>query len=205
MNRTPIWCLSCTLSWLIVAAAAATAAQPDPGAAVSLDQLMAELRGVQHVQARYIERRTIAALRAPIETSGTLLYDAPDRLVKTSEPVANRAADRLAINGNRLTIDRGDGKAPVVLMLNEHPEVGVLVESIRATLAGDAVALRRNFDISLAGTIGGWQVVLQPHDPAQRAMLQWVRITGAAERISAIDTQTTDGNHAEMAIVDQKP
>ncbi len=178
---------------------------PGAGAAVSLDQIMAVLRGVRQVQARYVEHRTLQALRAPIESTGTLIYSAPDRLVKATDPAANGAADRLAIDGNQLTIDRGHGATPIVLMLDEHPEVGVLVESIRATLAGDAAALRRTFDIALAGTLAGWQIVLQPHDPTQRAILQWMRITGAGERITEIDTQATDGDHAEMAITDQTP
>jgi hypothetical protein len=179
------------------------AAQPD--ATVSLDQLMMALHSVRHVDARYMEHRTLRALRTPIETRGTLRFDAPDRLEKATDPAADGTTDRLTIDGNRLTIDRGHGARPVVLMLNEHPEIGVLIESIRATLAGDGAALRRTFDISLAGPLSHWQLVLQPHDPAQRTILQWMRITGYDTRITAIDTQTGDGDHSEMAIVQQGP
>ena len=179
------------------------AAQPEGG--VSLDQLMATLRAVRHVDARYVEHRTLQALRGPIETSGTLRYDAPDRLEKATDPTASRAVDRLTIQGDQLTIDRGAGTAPVVLTLNEHPEIGVLVESIRATLAGDGGALRRIFDVSLAGTVDGWQLVLQPHDPSQRVILRWMRITGYGPRIAEIDTQDGDGDHSEMTIVNAAP
>ena len=176
------------------------AVQADAGSSVSLDQLMTALGAVRHVEARYTERRTLRALTTPIETHGTLRFDAPDHLEKAADPGADGAPDRLAIDGNRLTIDRGDGKPPVLLMLNEHPEIGVLVESLRATLSGDAAALRRSFDISLAGTIDHWQIVLQPHDSAQRQVLQWMRITGYAQRITAINSQDGDGDHAEMTI-----
>lgn len=180
------------------------ATQPD-GANASLDQIMAILHKVRHVEARYVERRTLYALRTPLETRGTLRFDAPDRLEKAMDPQANGSAERLTIKGSQLTIDRGRGAAPVVLMLNEHPDIGVLVESIRATLAGDADALRRMFDISLAGTVNGWQLVLQPHDAAQRAVLQWMRITGYAGRIAAIDTQDGGGDHSEMTILEPTP
>ncbi len=172
---------------------------------MSLDQLMAALHTVRHVDARYVEHRTLRALRTPIETRGTLHFDAPDRLDKVTDPAADGTTDRLAIDGNRLTIDRGHGAPPVVLMLNEHPEIGVLIESIRATLSGDSAALRRTFDVSIAGPLSNWQLVLQPHDPAQRALLQWMRITGYDTRITAIDTQSGDGDHSEMAIVQQAP
>ncbi len=184
----------------ICAALQAHAAQPDDSAGASLDQIMAALRAVRHVEARYVERRTLHALRTPLETRGTLRFDAPDRLEKAADPQASGTAERLAIKGNQLTIDRGRGAAPVVLMLNEHPEIGVLVESIRATLSGDADALRRIFDVSLAGRVSGWQLVLQPRDTAQRGFLRWMRITGHAGRITAIDAQDGDGDHSEMTI-----
>jgi hypothetical protein len=196
--------IRCALLAIIAALSpSAYAAQPD--AAVSLDQLMATLRTVRHVDGRYVERRTVHALRTPIETHGTLRFDAPDRLEKATDPAGNGASERLTIKGDQLTIDRGLGAAPVVLMLDEHPEIGVLVASIRATLAGDAVVLRQAFDISIAGTNSSWQLVLQPHNPAQREILQWMRITGYADRISKIDSQEANGDHAEMTIQEPAP
>jgi hypothetical protein len=197
--RRTIWCTLVA----VVALGSARAAPTDSG--VTLDQLMATLRTVRHVDARYVERRTLHALRTPIETRGTLRFDAPDQLEKASDPGGNGAGDRLSIKGDQLTIDRGHGEAPVVLMLNEHPEIGVLIESIRATLSGDGAALRRIFDITLAGTVERWEIVLQPHDPTQREILQWMRIDGIAARITTIDTQSGDGDHAEMTIEDRAP
>jgi hypothetical protein len=187
----------------VLAAGPVRAAQTDPG--ITLDQLMAALHTVQHVDARYVEHRTLRALQTPIETHGSLRFDAPGRLEKATDPAVDGTTDRLTIDGNRLTIDRGHGAPPVVLMLNEHPGIGVLVESIRATLAGDGVALRRAFDVALAGTLSHWQIVLQPRDPARRAILQWMRITGYDTRITAIDTQNGDGDHVEMTIVERLP
>jgi hypothetical protein len=194
----------CALS-AVLAAFPIRVAQSDGGGSLSLDQLMTTLRTVRHVEARYVERRTLHALRTPIESRGRLRFDAPDQLEKASDAAPNGAGDRLTIKGDQLTIDRGTGAAPVVMNLDEHPEIGVLVESIRATLSGDGAALRRTFDISLAGTVSHWQLVLQPHNPAQREILQWMRITGYAERVSAIDSESGDGDHSEMTIVDQRP
>lgn len=197
--------LSGCLFLTIAAALPVGAAQPDHAGSLSLEQLMATLRTVQHVDASYIERRTLRALRTPIETHGTLRFDAPDQLEETTDAAGQGMAKRLRISGNRLTIDRGPNAAPVVLMLNEHPEIEVLIESIRATLAGDGATLRRTFDISLAGAVDHWQLVLQPHNPAQRGVLQWTRITGYGNRIAAVETQEGDGDHAEMTIQDRTP
>jgi hypothetical protein len=184
-------------------APALQATQTGSTAPVTLEQLMAVLRSVPHVAARYIEHRTLRVLRTPIETRGSLRFDAPGRLEKTTDPAANGAAERLMIDGDRLTIDRGSGTRPVVLALHEHPEIGVLVESIRATLSGDGDALRRSFSITPSGTLSHWQLVLQPLDPAQHTLLQWMRVSGYAERITAIETANGEGDRSEMTIVEQ--
>jgi hypothetical protein len=172
-------------------------------AQLSLAQLMATLNSVRHVEARYIEHRTLQALRTPLETRGTLRFEAPDRLEQVTDPGTNGVSERMTIKGNQLTIDRGAGRAPVVLAVNEHPEIGLLVDSIRALLSGDGEALRRTFDITPSGTLSHWQLVLQPRDPARPKMLLWMRVTGYGARITGIDTQQGNGDHSEMSIVEQ--
>jgi hypothetical protein len=172
---------------------------------ITLDQLMGALRTVRHVDARYVERRYLHVLRTPIETRGDLHFDAPDHLEKAADAPPDGAAERLRIDGDRLTIDRGAGASTVVLSLAAHPEIGVLVESIRATLSGDTEALRRTFDLTIAGTLSQWELVLQPRDPAERQILQWMRIDGHGARITAIETQEHDCDRSEMTIVERTP
>jgi hypothetical protein len=187
----------------LACAQAAHAGQADSNVPVTLDELMTTLRSVRHVEARYIERRTLHVLRTPIETRGSLRFSAPAHLEKATDPAADGSVERLTIDGDRLTIERGTAGSPIVLTLHEHPEIGVLVESIRATLSGDADALRRIFEVTPSGTLDHWQLVLQPREPAQRALLQWMRLSGYGERITAIDTANGEGDHAEMTIVEQ--
>jgi Outer membrane lipoprotein carrier protein LolA-like len=185
--------------------AQADAAQTGSGTPVTLDRIMATVSTVRHVAARYVEHRYLHVLRTPIETRGWLRFDAPAHLEKATDPATDGAAEKLTIDGDRLTIARGNGAAPVVLSLHEHPEIGVLVESVRATLSGDSSALRRIFDVTPSGTLSHWQLVLQPRDPAQHAMLQWMRVSGYAERITTIETANGEGDRSEMAIVEQTP
>jgi hypothetical protein len=167
---------------------------------VTWDQIMATLRTVRHVNARYVEHRYLHILRTPIEMRGALHFNAPDHL----EKIADNGAERLTIDGDQLTIDRGSG-LPVVIALHEHPEIGILIESIRALLSGNGDVLRRLFDVTASGTLDHWQIVLQPRDPAERKLLQWMRVSGYAERITAIDTADGDGDRSDMNIVEQTP
>lgn len=155
-----------------------------------LDVVMAGFRGVRHVEASYVERRYLAVLRAPLETRGTLRFDAPDRLEKTSD------GERIVVVGDVMTIEHG-GAAPVALDLREHPEIAALVESVRALLAGDSVALRRVFDVDLAGDATRWQIVLRPH---RDDLVRWMRVDGEAARLTRIETQEAGGDRSEMSI-----
>jgi hypothetical protein len=185
------------------------AAFAQPVSSVTLEQIMAALRSVRHVQARYVERRTLRALREPLQTSGTLRYDAPDRLEKIGDPMGSgaeqRPGERLAVAGDQLTLDRGQGKPPVTLVVSDHPEIGAIVESIRATLAGDGAALSAVFEIGVSGSLYHWQLVLQPREGAARRMLAWMRIAGSGPHIAAIDTQQANGDRSEMQIFEPGP
>ena len=76
---------------------------------------------------------------------------------------------------------------------------------IPQTLSGDGEALGHIFDITPSGTIGHWQLVLQPRDHTEHGLLQWMRISGYAGRITTIDTANDQGDRSEMAIVEQSP
>ena len=189
----------------LLATSPSRAAQTGSAPPVTLDQLMTTLGSVRHVDARYTERRYLHILRTPVETRGSLRFDAPAHLQKATDPTVNGVTERLTIDGDRLTIDRGSSVSPIILILHEHPEIGVLVESIRATLSGDGEALRHIFDITPSGTIEHWQLVLQPRDHTEHGLLQWMRISGYAGRITTIDTANDQGDRSEMAIVEQSP
>lgn len=181
----------------LLVAASAWAADP-----VTLDQIMAAIRTVRHVDARFVEHRFLHVLKTPIETRGALQFDAPDRLVKAADPSATGPGERVVMDDDRLTIDRGAGK-PIVIGMNDHPEVAALATSLRATLGGDGAALQRVFEVTVSGTLEHWLMVLQPRDPAARRLLQWVRVTGYGERITGIDTANAEGDRSEMHIVEQ--
>jgi hypothetical protein len=186
---------------VLLAIGPAWAAEP-----VTLDQIMAALRSVRHVDARYVERRYLHILKTPIEARGELHFDAPGRLVKQADPLptgpVGMAGERVVMDGDKLTIDRGR-VGPLVIDLNEHPEIAALSTSLRATLAGDGAALQRVFEVTASGRADHWMMVLQPRDPAVRTLLQWVRVTGYGARITGIDTANAEGDRSEMSIVEQ--
>jgi len=105
-----------------------------------LDQVMGMLAMRQHGRVEFVEQQFLAVLSRPIESSGELRYDAPDRLEKrTLKP----HAETLVLAGEQLSVERAGRRR--VMDLHAYPQVLPFVESIRATLAGDRKALERLF------------------------------------------------------------
>jgi len=158
---------------------------------------MTELGQVQHATARFVERRYLKVLKSPLELSGTLSYDAPDRLVKrTLEP----RPETLTVDGERLVIE-AQGRVRT-LRLYDYPLAWAFVESFRATLKGDMAALGRFYRLALEGGPQRWQLSLTPRDPKMSALIESVLIDGRKGRINKIEIREAQGDRSVMTVVE---
>ena len=182
---------------LFTAMPAATAEQ-DAGWSVA--QLMRELGTVQRSQARFVERKYLKVLKAPLELRGTLTYVAPGNLVKrtlTPKP------ETLTVEGDRLTIESGARNERRTLRLQDYPVLWAFVESIRSTLSGDIVALERFYRIELEGNRARWRLYLVPREPGMRAVISLINIGGSRDRLERIEVQEAKGDRSVMTIVEE--
>lgn len=173
---------------------------PVPGSAGSpgwnLTTLMAALHQVRSSAARFVEVRTFHLLNQPQQSSGRLLYVAPGYLQKTTtEPTPSR----LTVSGNQLTIEQ-QGQPTRAIALQDYSGVGTLVDSIRATLAGDLPALTRSFTTALAGGPDNWTLTLEPRDEKLRDMVTSIRIQGQRDTIRDVLTLQADGDRTDMTV-----
>jgi len=160
-----------------------------------LDQVMHLLAMRQHGQVEFVEQQFIAILDHPVESSGVLRYDAPDRLEKrTLKP----HEESLVLAGGVLTVERGRSKR--VLDLHSYPQALPFVESIRATLAGDRAALERIFRLDFSGDLAHWSLALVPLDPRMAKSVAEVRIEGAQDQLLTVEIRQPDGDHSLMSI-----
>jgi hypothetical protein len=109
------------------------------------------------------------------------------------------APSRLTVDGDHLTVVQPDGKTND-LSLSQFPEIGALVESIRATLAGDGATLTRYYTVSLSGTADDWRLLLEPRDNRLRNFVTTISIQGDGTLIRNIETVERDGDRTEMTI-----
>jgi outer membrane lipoprotein-sorting protein len=186
---------------LAVAAAFATALAAFTGTALAddagatLSQLMQRLAKRHHGHATFIERQFIAILDRPLESSGELFYDAPDRLEKrTLAP----KAESLVLDKGTLSVQRGTRR--YALALKDYPQVAPFIDSIRATLAGDLAALEHTYAVSYEGGAGGWTLVLVPQEAKLAALIARIRMTGSEGVISEFTVERADGDRSVMTI-----
>ena len=97
---------------------AAGAQAQAPAAALSLDQLMELLGQRHHGHVAFTEVTRLAIVDRPLQSSGELLYDAPDRLEKrTLAP----KQETLLLERGTLTVQRGHRSR--VLSLRDYPQI----------------------------------------------------------------------------------
>jgi Outer membrane lipoprotein carrier protein LolA-like len=183
-------CISWALAWVCAASAAAAAAS-----SIDLDDVMHLLAQRQHGRVEFVEQQFLAVLKHPVESSGELRYDAPDRLEKrTLEP----RAETLVLAGGVLTEQRGEHRR--VIDLHRYPQILPFVESIRATLAGDRSALERIFHVDFAGSVERWSLTLVPLDQQLTRIVKQVQIDGSRDQLLRVEIRQTDGDRSLMTL-----
>lgn len=164
-------------------------------AGLDIDQLMQGLAQIRSGQASFVEKKYIAMLDRPVESSGELFYNAPDHLEKrTLKP----KPESMILDGGTLVIERGRQKHS--LQLQDYPELAAVIDSIRGTLAGDRKALERSYRLSLEGGVERWILQLLPVDEKMQAIIKHIRITGAHQTVSSIEINRADGDRSLMLI-----
>jgi len=182
------------------AALALVCGQAADAAPLSISQLMASL--AQHPQgaATFSEKKFIAMLDEPVVSSGELLFIAPARLEKrTLKP----KPETMVLDGDTLTLQRGQRTR--TLQLKDYPEVAGMIESIRATLAGDRQALERVYHLALDGSAERWTLVLTPLDPKVGAVIARIRMEGVKDVVRSVEILQADGDSSLMTIEKRAP
>lgn len=176
---------------ILWAAAASTASAAEWGVA----QLFETLARQAPKRAAFQERKFLALLDRPIDSSGELVFTPPDRLEKrTLKP----KPESLVADRKTVTLERG-GKRHT-LRLDANPQVAMLVESIRDTLAGDLRSITRTYSVALDGDAARWRLRLRPLDPAAATLVERVEIGGDGAQVRTVEIFQADGDRSVMTL-----
>ena len=160
-----------------------------------IDQLLRALAQIRTDHSSFVEKKFIAMLDKPVESSGELFYTAPDRLEKrTLKP----KPESMILDRDTLVIERR--RQVHRLQTQDHPELAAFIDSIRGTLAGERKALERNYRLSLDGTAERWTLQLLPLDERMQAVVKRIRIAGIRDAVRSIEITQADGDSSLMLI-----
>ena len=160
-------------------------------------RLMGQLAQIESSRARYSELRYVAKLKRPIELSGTLLYSRPARIEKRQ---IRPFPEVMRVDGDTLVVEK-EGKSRSIV-LSQVPVVGTLVESLRATLAGDASELERLYAVTMEGPRERWTLKLLPREFEVASVVSGISISGSGPRVTRVEIREQGGDRSVMTIQD---
>ncbi|MGY2490862.1 LolA-related protein [Cupriavidus sp. CP313] len=195
-NRPFRFLLSMLLAGAMLALATPSGAAARDGAATfGVDQLMSTLAQRKSGRVLFTETKYLAILDKPVQSSGELLFTAPDHLEKRT---LSPKAENMVLDGDMLTVER-DGKR-YTMPLQNYPEVAAFIESIRGTLAGNRQTLERYYKLGLEGRASRWTLTLTPADSRMAAVVSQVRIDGSQDALDRVEIRQADGDRSVMKI-----
>lgn len=160
-----------------------------------IDRLMQSLASNRSGSASFVEKKSIAMLDKPVESSGELFYTAPDRLEKrTLKP----KPESMLLDKDKLIVEQRGKKH--TLSLANYPEIAAFIDSIRGTLAGDRKALERSYKLSLDGDDQNWNLSLLPIEDKMKKVVAKINIAGVGNILHSIEIKQADGDRSLMMI-----
>lgn len=160
-----------------------------------LPQLMSGFAVVEESRARFQEEKHLAMLTEPLQLSGTLHYVRPDQIEKQ---ITQPYAESLRITQGRLEWT-AQGRTRT-LSLRSQPQIWALVESLRATLAGDLPALQRHYAVKLDGSRTKWKITLVPRFDDLSQFIQEIRLQGRDNLLRQVEIIEANGSRSLMRI-----
>jgi outer membrane lipoprotein-sorting protein len=161
----------------------------------TLDRLMASLAQRKSGRATFTETKYLAIASQPIESSGELLFVAPDHLEKNT---LSPKPEHLVVDGDMLTVQRNNHSYTIPLA--RYPELGAFIESIRATLSGNRPALEQTYQIALAGSDANWTLTLTPRAASMLKAVSTITLEGSGDTLRSVAIEQPGGDHSLMRL-----
>ena len=179
---------------MLAAVTLSAAAAPRP---LDAGQLMQSLASVQTASATFVETRYSPLLKSPLVSRGSLSYRRPDQLEKL---VVSPQTERIALQGDRLTIDSAAAGRREIDVGAATAGIGALIEAVRATRAGDLADLERNFLVEVTGTHDDWRMRLKPRTADIERYISAVSVWGSGARLQRIEVWEASGDRTVTEI-----
>ncbi len=182
---------------LVLLAGPATAVPP-PKSAQDLFSALATMKGLE---AQFSETRTLALLKAPLKSTGTLYYRAPGYLTRVT---ATPSPSTVRIGPQGIQIAEAGQKRHIDL--SSRPEIRLFVASFVKILAGELSTLSSTYDVTFQSAEGGrWSVVLRPRSPTLSKLITRLVLAGSGFAVETLLVEEASGDRTETRILNPNP
>jgi len=171
-----------------------------PGDARALMSAMAELPGLE---ARFVETKKLALLKAPLRSTGVLYYTRPGYLVRIVEAPT---FSKVRIGPDALKVSDAAGEQ--TFDLSARPDIKTFVESFVHVMAGNYDALAATYDLAFTPAAGPgtpWTLLLTPKRPPLSNLVERLEVVGVDYRITTIAVLERRGDRTDIAVTEANP
>lgn len=169
---------------------------------VLLKSVMARLGNVKSAKVDFVEKKFVKLLNTPAESSGVLIYTAPDRFEKhTKKPLE----ERMTVERDMVTLNNVMRKKHQQVFIPQFPALAAIVEAMRGALSGNLPQLQQAFSIAVSGNATRWKLHLVPLEASQYAYIHAVDMTGRDDFIDSIEIFQSDGDRSLMSMTRAAP
>ena len=141
----------------------------------TLAQIGAQIEQYPVLRAEFVQTKQMAALKRPLITRGQLTYSRQNGVLWQIEQPYRMSyvlgEERIVeISGDGIRQERG---------LREVPGLAQVGRVFRAMLGANTTALQENFDVTVQGDIGKWEITLKPRQAQLSQFLTGMQLSGA--------------------------
>ena len=179
--------------------APASADAPErPTDARSLLQAMSKVSGLE---ARFVERKQLALLKAPLVTEGRIYYTRGGHMARVVE---KPLPSTVRIGPTKLEVIDDGGHKDVDL--RSRPDIKTFVGSFVHVVAGDYDALAEVYRLSFTSeNEGAWLLTLEPTSDTLSRLVKKLEIRGSGFEVHTIRVLEAGGDSTEIALSDVDP
>jgi outer membrane lipoprotein-sorting protein len=169
--------LVATVVWMEPASAASAASTKEaaPGNPALVSQIAAHLAQAKGVRAQFTQTQTLAAMKQPLVSTGSLLFFRERGVVwqidtpyKATYVITDAGVTEVNANGQRVTAHSAQGTRGVAQVS----------KMMRAMLGGDLSALYSQFDVQAEGSAAQWRMQLTPNQPQIAQSIKGLEMNG---------------------------
>ena len=163
----------------------------------TVEQVVAALKDGREPSVSFEEVTYSSLLTEPLIVRGTLRFMPPSTLEKE---VLEPYRERYVIEGDLVTFESDRKHVKKTISLEDYPALRSFVEAFRASFTGDVAQLKKVYETTVDGTSRQWTLLLRPHDPAGKSMVDYLLLSGSEGRIDTIAIRAPDGDRSVMTL-----